>query len=102
MTTSVTVRTRALGAAVQVGDETTDIGPHREHTFHIDGGSQSFTVTQNEQPASESFVDEATGTDSADVPGRSQNDELLGRGKQKGSGSGTSASSAQPPVGSGE
>ena len=81
MTTSVTVRARAHGAVVETNGEKTEIGPNREHTFHISEGTQSFSVTQPaEAPASEGFVDEVTGTDSAEVPGRTQNDELLGHG----------------------
>jgi hypothetical protein len=66
-----------------VDGETTNIGPNREHSFHIAEGTKSFSVTQPaEAPASEGFVDEATGTDSAEVPGRDQNDQLLGKGKK--------------------
>jgi hypothetical protein len=90
MTTTVTVKARAHGAVVETNGETTNIGPNREQTFHIAEGSQSFNVTQPaEAPQSEGFVDEATGTDSAEVAGRDQNDELLGRGGRR----------AKPPTG---
>lgn len=90
MTTTVIVQARAHGAVVETNGERTEVGPNREQRFHIEEGTQSFSVTQNaEAPASEGFVDEATGTDSAQVPGREQNDELLGRGRGR----------AKPPTG---
>jgi hypothetical protein len=92
MTTTVTVKARAHGATVEVDGETTEVAPNREHSFHIAEGTKSFSVTQPaEAPASEGFVDEATGTDSAEVPGRTQNDELLGQGGKR--------KAPQPPTG---
>jgi hypothetical protein len=91
MTTTVTVKARAHGAVVKIDGEEVQIAPNRERDFHISEGTQTFEVTQPaEAPASEGFVDEATGTDTAQVPGRDQNDQLLGSGKRK---------APQPPVG---
>jgi hypothetical protein len=80
MTTTVIVKARAHGALVETNGETTEISPNSERSFHIDEGSQDFKVTQ---PAEAPFIDESTGsTDSTEVSGREQNDELLGRGRR--------------------
>lgn len=84
MTTTVTVKARAHGATVETNGETVEVAPNTQRDFHISEGSQSFSVTQPaEAPASEGFVDEATGTDSSQVPGREQNDQLTGQGAGK-------------------
>jgi hypothetical protein len=76
MTTTVRVQARAWGAKVETNGETIEMGAHQERTFHIDEGqSQSFTVTHGEAP-----VDRAAQMQDEEVPGRAQNDELLGQG----------------------
>lgn len=74
MTTTVRVQARAWGARVEVNGETTEVGPNTERSFHIaEGDSQTFTVTHGEEPAHNPEPLEGE-----EVPGRRQNDELLG------------------------
>lgn len=79
MTATITVKTRAVGAAVKVGDEETTLPPHTSRDFNIDGeGSVS---VKEEAPAAD---DPQPGTtrnpnpplDTDNVPGREQNDKL--------------------------
>lgn len=70
MTTTVRVQARAWGATVETNGETIELGANQERAFHVDEGqSQSFTVTHGTEPQDE------------EVPGRAQNDELLGQGR---------------------
>jgi hypothetical protein len=80
MTTTVTVKARAHGAVVETNGETTEISPNSERQFHIEEGTQSFSVTQ---PAEAPAVEEPTPLEDQEVPGRVQNDELLGQGTSK-------------------
>jgi len=92
MTTTVTVKARAHGAVVETNGEKVDISPNTERDFHIEEGTQSFNVTQPaEAPAEEEeTTDRAEQLMTEEVPGRAQNDELLGQGKRK---------APQPPTG---
>jgi hypothetical protein len=74
MTTTVTVKARAHGAVVETNGETIQVSPGQERQFHIEEGTQSFSVTQ---PA-EAPADRAAELADEEVPGRAQNDELLG------------------------
>jgi hypothetical protein len=87
MTTTVTVKARAHGAVVETNGETIEVSPGQERQFHIEEGSQSFNVTQ---PA-EAPADRAAELADEEVPGRAQNDELLGQGAGR--------SRAKPPTG---
>jgi hypothetical protein len=78
MTTTVRVQARAWGATVQVNDETIELGAHQDRAFHIEEGqSLSLTVTHGEKP-----IDRAAELADEEVPGRAQNDQLLGQGEQ--------------------
>jgi hypothetical protein len=75
MTTTVTVKARAHGAVVETDGETINVSPNSERQFHIEEGSQSFSVTQPaEAPAEE---ENPTPFEGEEVPGRAQNDELV-------------------------
>lgn len=80
MTATVTVRTRAVGATVKVGEQETNIGPHASRDFHVDGSS-TITVTEAEPSAdtagAETAADAERPLDTNNVPGRKQNDELV-------------------------
>lgn len=82
MTTTVTVRTRALGAVVSTNGQETEVPARQEHQFHIEEGSQDFTVRQLTQEE-QAQRDPAENLDPENVPGREQNDELLGRGTRR-------------------
>lgn len=84
MTTTVTVHARAHGATVETNGEKIEVTPNSERQFHIEEGSQSFTVTQPAEAPTR--ADELM---TEEVPGRAQNDELLARGKR----------TASPPTG---
>ncbi len=75
MTTTVIVRSRAWGARVEVqGQEPLDLGAHQDHAIQIsEGESQTITVTHGEQPAENPVPFEGE-----EVPGRAENDRLLG------------------------
>lgn len=77
MTTTVTVRARAHGAVVETNGETIQVSPGQERQFHIEEGTQQFSVTQ---PA-EAPADRAAQLADEEVPGARQNDELLGQGQ---------------------
>jgi len=54
MTTTVNVRARAWGASVETNGETVELGPHQDHSFHIqEGESATFTVKHGEKPVEE-------------------------------------------------
>lgn len=73
MTTTVRVQARAWGARVEVDGETTEVGPNREHSIHIEEGeSRTITVTHGEQPAENPVPFEGE-----EVPGRAGNDRLV-------------------------
>lgn len=80
MTTTVTVRTRALGAVVSTNGQETQVAARSEHSFHVEEGSQTFEVRQNTQEE-QAQADTAENLSSEEVPGREQNDELLGQGR---------------------
>lgn len=82
MTTTVTVKARAHGAVVETNGETIQVSPGQERQFHIEEGTQSFSVTQS----AEAPADRAAELADEEVPGRAQNDELLGQGKPTGEG----------------
>jgi hypothetical protein len=88
MTTTVTVKARAHGAVVETNGETIEVSPGQERQFHIEEGSQSFNVTQPAEPIQQ---DRAAELADEEVPGRAQNDELLGQGAGR--------SRAKPPTG---
>lgn len=84
MTTTVTVKARAWGAVIAIrsvtdaSSEVTNITlePNTEQTYHLEPG-QAINVQHGEEPA----VDEAAShlpLDPNEVPGRAQNDALLG------------------------
>jgi hypothetical protein len=78
MTTTVTVTARAHGAVVETNGERIEVSANQERQFHIEEGSQDFSVTQPAEP-----LDRAAELANEEVPGRAQNDELLGnRGKR--------------------
>lgn len=77
MTTTVTVKARAHGAVVETDGETIEISPNSERQFHIEEGFQTFSVTQ---PAEAPAVENPTPFEGEEVPGRAENDELMGRG----------------------
>jgi hypothetical protein len=77
MTTTVTVKARAHGAVVETNGETIDVSPNSERDFHIEEGSQSFSVTQ---PAQAPAEENPTPFEGEEIPGRAQNDELHGQG----------------------
>lgn len=79
MTTTVTVESRAWGAVVETNGERIEMGPNQERKFHIDEGTQSFSVTQPAEAPAEPAAD----LSQEEVPGRAQNDELLGQGRGK-------------------
>lgn len=90
MTTTVRVQARAWGATVETNGETIELGANQERAFHVDEGqSQSFTVTHGTEPQ-----DRAAQLQDEEVPGRAQNDELLGQGR-----SGRRTTSAAPTGG---
>jgi len=93
MTTTVTVRARAWGARVEVqGQEPLELGAHQDHNVHIaEGESATITVTHGEKP-----VDRAAQLQDEEVPGRRQNDELLGAGTTNESGADETAQSTPP------
>lgn len=85
MTTTVRVQARAWGATVvasrategevghNVQDETTEIGPNQEQSFHIgEGETVTFRVTHGERPAENPVPFEGE-----EVPGRAENDRLV-------------------------
>lgn len=78
MTTTVVVRTRALGATVSTNGEETKVPARSEHFFHIEEGSQSFEVRQNTQEE-QAQADAAENPEPEQVSGQEQNDEPLGR-----------------------
>lgn len=94
MTTTVTVRTRALGATVSVNGEETKVPARSEHSFHIEEGSQSFEVRQNTHEEQQE-ADVAENLDPENVPGREQNDALLNQDQ-------ASTGTEQPISGSGK
>lgn len=63
MTTSINVKTRGLGATVEVDGQQTHLGPNQEQRFNTDS-STTIKVTQDEG-------------EEARVPGSEQNDELI-------------------------
>lgn len=77
MTTTVTVKARAHGAVVETDGETLEISPNSERQFHIEEGSQTFSVMQ---PAEAPALENPTPFEGEEVPGRTQNDELTGQG----------------------
>lgn len=93
MTTTVRVQARAWGARVErEGQEPVELEAHQDMAFHVEEGeSATFTVTQGDAPA-----DRANEMLDEEVPGRTQNDELLGHG---GSGKTARGSRAAPATG---
>lgn len=74
MTVTVSIRTRAVGATVQIGDETIELGAHTPiRDFHIHG-SETMTIKEA-QPSADDHPN--LPLDPNDVPGRSENDRLL-------------------------
>ena len=85
MTVRVTIRTHAVGAAVTTPDGEDRVEARGEKTFNISGTGQISIVedepTADVQPAVEAVPNAPL--DPNDVPGRAENDALLGRGKSK-------------------
>jgi len=52
MTTTVTIRTRAVGAEVKNGADTTTVPPRSEHTINVEG-TGSFSITEAQPQADE-------------------------------------------------
>ena len=83
MTTTVRVQARAWGARVETNGETIELGAHQDRSFQIEEGSQSFTVTQNEAPASES-TDSTSDRSSAPASSRATASETPPTGNESG------------------
>lgn len=88
MTVRVTVKTHGCPAAVSVdGADPVTVDHHQARTFDIDGSS-TLSITEEEPSADHgaemSAGEAATGLSATDVPGRAENDALLGKGKRKG------------------
>lgn len=80
MTTTVRVQARAWGAKVEADGETVELGAHQDRAFQIEEGeTKTFTVTHGEKP-----IDRAAELADEEVPGRRQNDELLGQSNESG------------------
>ncbi len=77
MTVTVTVKARAHGATLNVDGQELNVDANREQTFQVTAGTP-LNLTVNE-PAEAPTTDNADlPLDPTDVPGRAQNDALLG------------------------
>lgn len=77
MTVTVTVKARAHGATLNVDGQPITVAPNSEQRFQVEPGTP-LTLTANE-PAEAPATDNADlPLDPTDVPGRAQNDALLG------------------------
>lgn len=77
MTVTVTVKARAHGATLTVDGEPITVAPNSEQRFQVEPGTP-LTLTANE-PAEAPTDNADLPLDPNDVPGRAQNDALLGQ-----------------------
>lgn len=75
MTTTVRVQARAWGASVETNGETVQLRANEDRVFQVqEGETQTFTVSHGAEPQ-----DRAAELQDEEVPGRRQDDELLGQ-----------------------
>lgn len=78
MTVRVTVKTHGCPASVTVdGADPVTVDHHQQRTFDIEG-SGSISVNEEEPSAEHGAVENGRPFEGEEVPGRRQNDELLG------------------------
>ena len=77
MTVTVTVKARAHGATLTVDGQPITVAPNSEQRFQVEPGTP-LTLTANE-PAEAPTDNADLPLDPTDVPGRAQNDALLGQ-----------------------
>lgn len=67
MTTTVSVKARAWGAKVVKGEETFELEPHEDRTFHL-GETESLSVAHGDKPLDAPVEEEESLTKAADAP----------------------------------
>lgn len=84
MTVRVTVKTHGCPASVTVqGQEPVTVDHHSQRTFDVDGEA-SLSICEEAPSAEHGAVENARPFEGEEVPGRRQNDELLGNASDPG------------------